>query len=737
MLGFDREFQNGISKISKAWVNLALTDGTSLEYHEDRVLMNGVVRDSSTTVDGQFTVGAAVTGKMTIILNNSDDELSAYDFRNATMIVWLGGILSNGTQQKVNVGRYYIDEYSYDGCNVTLVGYDDMSKFDVPCKGSSFSFSQSTTVENLVRYAISDRVANLHLYNDELPVPENIYIPQQPEQWETMTWHDVIAYCAQIMGCFAHIVYESNTYYLKFEWYDVGAMLVPVWDGGTFNRSDDYSDGASLDGGTFDTGTTPYSDGDTFNGGTFNTSTTPYSDGGDIDGGIIENVVPYPDGVVLDGGTFNPWTEGDWADGGIFGDRDNTHVVPTPYDLSVDTDDILITGVTVTLESSDNINADDDTPAYTASRGEEGYVIGISGNPLIETTGVAEIVCGHIYDRINGMRFRVLDASAIENPNIDAGDTAYVNGRYDVAYPCFISHVTYTVNAATSISCDAESGKQNLKPRFTGSQKTQALIRQTYEKAVSDIETAMNTIFSSYASSMGLYPFTQSTSSGTIYVYGNHASLAESDIQWRFSAGALSVSTDYGHTWNAALSADGVAVLNRLYAEGINADYITAGSLKVTKNGQTILDADVDAGEVAIGGFDVDYRSMRFNKTSIEDAAEGVYLGPDGLAIGDFRVYPSRNSTSGNVIGRVMFGNVPIDYTWSSETDRILDVYADTLQFYTLDSIYLNVGNDYHIISMITGNAMQIVSTGDIYLRANGGYGNVYVIGHLQQQSAD
>ena len=84
-----------------------------------------------------------------------------------------------------------------------------------------------------------------------------------------------------------------------------------------------------------------------------------------------------------------------------------------------------------------------------------------------------------------------------------------------------------------------------------------------------------------------------------------------------------------------------------------------------------------------------------------------------------------------------MFGNVPIEYTWSGETDRILDVYADTLQFYTLDSIYLNVGNDYHIISMVTGNAMQIVSTGDIYLRANGGYGNVYVVGHLQQQAAN
>ena len=737
MLGFDREFQNGTSKITKAWVNLTLTDGISLEYHEDRVLLNGIVRDSSTTVDGQFTVGAAVTGKMTVMLDNSDDVLSAYDFRDAVMIVWLGGIKTDGSIEKINVGRYYVDEYSYDGCNVSLVGYDDMSKFDVPCNGSSFAFGQNTTIANLVGYAISSNVANIPLYNAELPVPEGIRIAKQPKQWETMTWHDVIAYAAQIMCCFAYIVYDAGTYKLKFGWYDIGTLMIPLWDGGTFNHSTNYADGGYLDGGTFDTGTTPYSDGDAFDGGSFNTTTTPYSDGGDISGGIITDVVPYPDGVVLDGGTFNPWTEGDWADGGIFGDRDGAYVVHAVYDMSVDTDDILITGVTVALDPSDNVNATDDTKTYTTSEGEAGYVIGISGNPLIETTGIANTVCEYLYNNLNGMRFRVLDASAVENPDITAGDTAYVSGRNDVVYPCFVSHVNYTVNAATSISCDAESGKQNLKPRFTGSQKTEALIQRTFDRAISDIEAAMNSVFSSYASSMGLYPYQQSTSSGTIYIYGNHNTLAASDIRWRFSAGSLSVSTDYGQTWNAALSADGIAVLDRLYAHGINADYINTGSLKVSKNGQTILDADVDAGVVTIGGFDVDYRSLRFNKTSIEDTTEGVYLGPSGLAVGDFRVYPSWNKTNGNTFGRVMFGNVPIVYTWSDDTERTLDVYADTLQFYTLDSIYLNVGNDYHIISMINGNAMQIASAGDIYLRANGGYGNVFVIGNLQQQSAN
>lgn len=737
MLGFDREFQNGISKISKAWVNLTLTDGTSLEYHEDRVLMNGITRDSSTTVDGQFTVGAAVTGKMTVMLDNSDDVLSAYDFRDAVMIVWLGGIKTDGSIEKINVGRYYVDEYSYDGCNVSLVGYDDMSKFDAPCKDSSFAFGQNTTIANLVGYATSSNVANIPLYNAELPVPEGIRIAKQPKQWETMTWHDVIAYAAQIMCCFAYIVYDAGTYKLKFGWYDIGTLMIPLWDGGTFNHATNYTDGGYLDGGTFDTGTTPYSDGDAFDGGSFSTTTTPYSDGGDISGGIITGTVPYPDGVVLDGGTFNPWTEGDWADGGIFGDRDGAYVVSASYNMSVDTDDILITGVTVTLDPSNNVDATDDTKTYTTSRGEAGYVISIGDNPLIETTGIAYIVCGYLYSILNGMRFRVLNASAVENPDIAAGDTAYVSGRNDVVYPCFVSHVNYTVNAATSISCDAESGKQNLKPRFTGSQKTEALIQRTFDRAVSDIEAAMNSVLSSYASSMGLYPYQQSTSSGTIYIYGNHNTLAASDIRWRFSAGSLSVSTDYGHTWNAALSADGVAVLDRLYAHGINADYINTGSLKVAKDGKTIFDANVGAGVVSIGGFAVDYRAIRYNKSSMASINEGIYFGPEGLSVGDFKVYPNMNpysqSGSSNRDGTVMFGNNEVTYSWSSATYKEITLTTGDFDVIASDSIYFNIGNDSHILSMISGMDMNIASSRDIILRPRGGSGSVIVYGSVTE----
>ena len=585
MLNFNEEFQNGTTRVTKVWLATTLSDGTSIEFHEDRVLLNGLVRDTSTTVDGEFTVGAAVTGKLSVVLNNSDDALSLYDFRGAVIVASLGGTLSDNTVEKVNIGRYYVDEYSYDGSNINLTAYDDMCQFDVPCSSTEFDWSSSKTISQLVTQALA--VANasgasIALWNSTLPGPTNYEVTKQPSQWGTMTWHDVIAYCAQIMCCYAHIVYVPNPgqYKLKFEWYDAGVISEPLYDGGTFN-----------------------------------TTTTPYSDGD-----------------ALDGGLFNPWNTGDVADGGAFGDRANTHVISVPYDLTVDTDDVLITGVIATLEPTDNINADENTKTYTTEiQGTEGYVIQISGNPLIETTGQADDVAEYIATYINGMSFRPLSASVVEDPSIEAGDTALISGRKNVVYKCFISHATYTVAAATNISCDAVSSMQNLKGRYSGAQKTQALANRIFEQAMSGAEVAMQSILGAYAASMGLYDISyEAVGGGTIIQFGDHDTQEESVIIWRLSAGSLIVSSDGGQSWNAALSVDGTAVLQRLYAIGIEAQEMT-----VTSGNNTVFHADSNAGSVNIGGFTVTDSSLYYLKSSLSQSGNGVYIGTDGIAIGN------------------------------------------------------------------------------------------------------
>lgn len=538
MLPFNEEFRTGESKITQIRLSVLLKSGTLLSLTEEHVLLGGFSRDSSTTVDGAFTIGAAVTGKITVSIDNSSNTFSIYDFRGAVITASLGGILSDESGQLVQVGIYTVDEYTYDGCNITLTAYDNLQKFDVPCQNTTVTFPR--TIKQLIDQACS--VAGVTLANTSIP-NGGFSITKKPAQWDTMTWHDVLAYCAQMACCFVKVLPDGRLYY---SWY-----------------LDSVFNTVTLDGGTFDTNTTPYSDGDTASGGDFT----------------------YTDTEILDGGTF--------------GDRDDYHVLGSIFDMSVDTDDVLITGVSVVLDPTNNIDANENTTEYVKTLGNAGYVIRIENNPLIETTTAANSICQYLYNYIVGMRFRPLSSSILENPSVEAGDVALLVDRYNNTHRCFLSHVVYMTGAATTVTCDAESSKQNLRYRYTEGEKTRALAHRTYEIAITNAESAMQTIMSAVATTMGLYKFEEPDGhGGTIYTFGNNRSLPQSQIRWRFSAGALMVSSDYGAHWNGALTASGVAVLQQVYAVKVNADNIVAGTI----SGRAISGGSITGSNVTIGG---------------------------------------------------------------------------------------------------------------------------------------
>ena len=628
MLPFNVEFQTGESKITQIRLSVLLMDNTLLNLTEEDVLLGGFTRDSSTTVDGVFTIGAAVTGKITVSIDNSREQYSAYDFRGAIITASLGGQLSDGTYQLVQVGIYTVDEYTYDGSNITLTAYDNLYKFDVPCKNTTVTFPQ--TISQLISTACT--VAGVSLANASIP-NGSYSVTKRPEQWDTMTWHDVISSCAQIACCFAKILPNGRLY---FSWYNTSIF-----------------DDAQLDGGTFYTETTPYSDGATADGGDFT----------------------YTDTSVIDGGHF--------------GDRDDAHLIGSMFDLTVDTDDILITGVSVSLSPTDNINATETTTEYVKTLGSSGYIIRIDNNPLIETTSNADSVCSYLYNYIVGMRFRPLSSSILENPSAEAGDVAIVQDRYQNTYYCFLSHVTYTTGAATSISCDAESTFQNLRARYSESQKTRALAQRTFERSVIDADAMMQMIVSAYATTMGLYQYTQSDGQGgTIYIYGNKNTLASSDIRWKFSAGALMVSSDYGAHWNAAISSEGIAVFQEVYAIKINADNIVAGTITGrTISGGTITGTTISGGLINTPNITMyqegeEYslqNGIVFYALSNGSYYKSVILMPQGV----MSAKTPNSTTEWNKISELRNGCIYFsygyvtDYNWSSDQKRTTYIYAD------------------------------------------------------------
>lgn len=434
-----------IKKVTGAELAMVLADDTELTLGPERISMRGLVLDTSTSIDGQFTIGAAVTGQLTITLINDDDALSIYNFRDAELQLSFIGptTIPDDEDEEVEtdsaiIGTFNVADYIYDGSNIVLTTYDNLSKFDFPCtETNNVEVTFPITIENMVKKAA--QICSVTLRDASAPIPNASYsITKQPEQWNTMTWHDVISYCAQLGGTYAKVDYLGRLY---FDWYDLPDVI------------------------------------DNTSGGTFLTTTTPYSDGADVDGG-----------------SFDPWNTGDVLDGGTFSDYPDIHVIPSPYALTIDTDDVCITGLKVVLEAADNINADENTDKYTTQLyGTAGYVITISGNPFIQTASNADSIASYLGYLVVGMRFRPLTSTIVENPAIEAGDCAYITGRNGSTYTCFISHVTYTTYAATVIVCDAEPNMYTLKTRFTSADKLNSSVTRIQKKLDSAYKIAGNT----------------------------------------------------------------------------------------------------------------------------------------------------------------------------------------------------------------------------------------------------
>lgn len=133
-------------------------------------------------------------------------------------------------------------------------------------------------------------------------------------------------------------------------------------------------------------------------------------------------------------------------------------------------------------------------------------------------------------------------------------------------------------------------------------QSTVQTARDEAEKATSVVSGQMNEIASLIINGLGLHRTLVPTADGGYKVYlHNHATLADSDVQYYMSAGGIMVSTDYGQTWNAGFDAEGNAVLNSLAT-------ITLKALEIY--GSRIVFGDIDnkyiiADEYQLDGEDV------------------------------------------------------------------------------------------------------------------------------------
>ena len=495
------------------FADIVTASGEKIPISDSELWANGFEVNDSTSSNGTFTIGALIAGKLKIKLNNIYEDYSKYDFDKASVTAYVSKSFSDGTSEKLKIGEYRVSETSYDGSLITLTCLDNINNFN---REYDSNLSYPTTAYEVVRDACikCDVPFTMARFDNS-----DYVINEIPSDNQKLTYGQVIAYILQLSGLWGKCGHDGE---LLIGWYDMSQF-------GSQN----------------------------YNGGTFSTKTTPYSDGD-----------------TLNGGNFTDYSSGDSVDGGTFTETRNYHNIYTQKDLNVATDDVVITGVKVTVTSKE-----DKTKDVNALAGKEGYVVSISDNPFISAEK-AQTVANYIFKKIGGMRFRPLDATLLSNPLIESGDVALVTDRKQNTYSCFISNRAFTVGSGTKISCDAENASRNSADKFSNETKAIVQARKVAQAQLSVYDKQMQLLTQLMSQSLGLFKTEQKQEDGSIiYIMHNKADLNSSNIQWKMTANGMAVSSDYGKTWNAGVDKDGNAIFNIMSAIGINFDWAHGGTL--------------------------------------------------------------------------------------------------------------------------------------------------------------
>lgn len=524
MINVSREFWNEIhaqdNRNYTERVEITLADSTKLTLYNEDLWNGGISIEDAVSDENSFTIGSAIINKCTISINNIYDKFSTYDFTDAKVVPYIGLQLSGDITEEIRKGTYTVDEPTYNGSLITLSCLDNMHLFD-----RDYAESQLEYPASLIQI-VTDACQICGVSLKTTSFSHSDFVVSSRPADEAITFREVIAWCAQIAGCFA----RCNTIgELEINWYDQETLESYV-----------------LDGGQFDAGT---------------------SDGF------------YGNGEIVSGGSFNPWTTDDTLDGGSFSELNDIHHIYSNYSMSLSTDDVVITGIRV-IEKTDYEN----TEALNAYEvGNPGYIVSIENNSLI-SDGNGKQIANWLGEQLIGLQFRKANITHLNDPTIEAGDIAILTDRKQNTYKILVSSTSFQIGRNQRTISAAETPAKNSSTRYSAETKNYVEYRKDLNKEKTAREKAQEELADRIENSPGLYTTTITDASGaSIFYMHDRRNLEDSTIVWRMTAEAWGVSTDGGKTYNAGMTVDGDTIVRILTATGINADWINAGTLSASR----------------------------------------------------------------------------------------------------------------------------------------------------------
>lgn len=550
-------------------VDITFPDGTKKTINED--IMNGGNGFSDCAESSSFPVGATVCKTLTLSINNDQEQWKNYNFYGAKIHVYLKLQTSYAAPESVSA---LLDE-SYnpilDSTGDPIIATQAATKdiIETIDKGvyTVTTPEQYSDIINVT--ALDDMYKANKTYTSGLKLPQSlinlvrdacktvgigmnltmehgdIIIRSVPD---SMTFRQLFGYAAMVESANARIDYSGNLQFVKWDFGKMESDNAATVDADGFIHFGDANPSIDTDGF-----------------------------------------------VSLPGWTIN--AEGFLAlTSGPGSDVQRLMAYANPPALS--SDDIVITGIKVTNGRS---NDDTDTD-YFGMYGDEGYVLELE-NELIDTDQL-QTVANIIGEQIVGARFRNLEGDLVYDPLVEFGDMVYTYDRLGSKYVTPLTDVSGNVGGLTTVKTQADDPIRGSSDFYGNSTKAIVAARQMVQKETSAREEAIQRLAETLRSSSGLYMTQEPQQDGSIIYYmHNKPTIKESNIIWKLTAEAFAVSIDGGKTYPYGFAVTGELITRLLYAEGINADYINAGTLIVRdKSGNVIFEADMDTGSVTLDG---------------------------------------------------------------------------------------------------------------------------------------
>lgn len=364
---------------------------------------------------------------------------------------------------------------------------------------------------------------------------------------------------------------------------------------------------------------------------------------------------------------------------------------------TLSSDDIVITGIKVTNGQS---NDDTDTD-YSGIYGEEGYVLELE-NELIDADQL-QTVANIIGEQIVGARFRNLDGDLIYNPLVEFGDMVYTYDRLGNKYLTPLTDVSGNVGGLTTVKTQADDPIRGSSDYYSEGTKAIVAARQMVKKETSAREEAVKRleqkISDTNASGMFCTDVKQEDGSTIRYLH-DKPTLKESSNVIKVTSEAIGISNNGGKTYPYGITLDGETITRLLYAEGINADYINAGTILVKdKDKNVIFEADMDAGSVYIsgnvqigGGKTLDETLKEFSASAknmtiqLNNEYQGIPVDSDG----NYSSFPECSTQA-----TVMYGAQDITENCSytiTESQNISGSWDEVEHTYTVESLTADSG---------------------------------------------